>query len=201
MNLAEVKEKLYDLTAKFFVGATIIWVEQINTKPPIPYVTLKCGGINRTSFPVDDGEGRRIYQEKTTLEVNIYTKGQPITVQEGVTGNYVNTATSDLMDFANFLESEDITDIIAGYGMDVSLMPPVRDLTDLQNDRSFRYRAMAEFTVSFAQEASGPYGIGGMPLAPNSSGGGTKKMVDAIAETIETVEIEEIKEGGINNEE
>lgn len=198
MNLAEVKEKLYDLTAMFFNGATIIWSEQINTKPTVPYVTLKCGGINRTSFPVDDGEGRRVYHEKTTWEVNLFTKGQPITAGEGVTGNYANTATSDLMEFANFIESELVTDIIAGYGMDVTLMPPVRDLTDLQNSSKYRYRAMAEFTVSFAQEANGPYGIGGMPLVPNSSGGGSNEMAEAEADVIESVEIEE---GGYNDEE
>lgn len=197
MNLAEVKERLYELTDSFFKGATVIWSEQINTKPPLPYITLKCGGVGRTSFPVDDGEGRRVYQSKTTWEVNLFTKGQPITVGEGVTGNYANTAVSDLTEFANYLDSEEIVDIIAGYGMDVMLMPPVRDMTNLQNDSKYRYRAMAEFAVSYVQEADGPYGTGGMPLIPNSSGGGTKEMADAVAETIETVEI---TEGGYDND-
>lgn len=197
MNLSEAKERLYDLTDMFFGRATIMWSEQINTKPQLPYVSLKCGGIHRTSFPVVDGEGRRIYQEKTTWEVNLFTKGQPITGGKGITGNNANTATSDLIDFANFLESDEITDVIAGYGMDVMLMPPVRDLTDLQNDSKYRYRAMAEFAVSFAHEANGPYGIGGMPLTPNCSGGGTKEMAEAEADVIETVEIEE---GGNNDE-
>lgn len=197
MNLAEVKERLFDLTELFFNGATVIWSEQINTKPPLPYVTLKCGGVNRTSFPVDDGDGRRVYQAKTTWEVNLYTKGQPITVGEGVTGNYANTAVSDLTEFTVFLDSESVVDIIAGYGMDVTLMPPVRDLTNLQNDSKYRYRAMAEFSVSYVQEADGPYGTGGMPLVPNSSGGGTKEMADAVSETIEEVEI---TEGGYDND-
>lgn len=197
MNLAEVKERLFDLTELFFKGATVIWSEQINTKPPLPYVTLKCGGVNRTSFPVDDGDGRRVYQAKTTWEVNLYTKGQSITVGEGVTGNYANTAVSDLTEFTIFLDSESIVDIIAGYGMDVTLMPPVRDLTNLQNDSKYRYRAMAEFSVSYVQEADGPYGTGGMPLVPNSSGGGTKEMADAVSETIEEVEI---TEGGYDND-
>lgn len=197
MNLAEVKERLFDLTELFFKGATVIWSEQINTKPPLPYVTLKCGGVNRTSFPVDDGDGRRVYQAKTTWEVNLYTKGQPITVGEGVTGNYANTAVSDLTEFTIFLDSESIVDIIAGYGMDVTLIPPVRDLTNLQNDSKYRYRAMAEFSVSYVQEADGPYGTGSMPLVPNSSGGGTKEMADAVAETIEEVEI---TEGGYDND-
>lgn len=192
MNLAEVKERLYDLTELFFKGATVIWSEQINTKPPLPYVTLKCGGASRTLFSADDGEGRRVYQVKTTWEVNLFTKGQPVTAGKGVTGNYANTAVSDLTEFTNFLDSEEVVNIIAGYGMDVLLMPPVRDLTDLQNDSNYRYRAMAEFTVSFAQEANGPYGIGGMPLIPNISGGGTPELADAVTESIEEIEIDEI---------
>lgn len=197
MNLAEVKEKLYDWTEMFFRGAAVIWFEQINTKPTLPYVTLKCGGAGRSAFPVDDGEGRRVYQAKTTWEVNLYTKGQPVTVGEGVTGNHANTAVSDLTEFTVFLDSENMVDIIAGYGMDVTLTPPVRDLSDLQNDSKYRYRAMAEFSVSFVQEADGPYGAGGMPLVPNSSGGGTKEMADAVTETIEEVEI---TEGGYDND-
>lgn len=192
MNLAEVKERLYDLTELFFKGATVIWSEQINTKPPLPYVTLKCGGVSRTLFSADDGEGNSVYQAKTTLEVNLFTKGHPITARGGVTGNYANTAVSDLTEFTNFLDSEEMVNIIAGYGMDVLLMPPIRDLTDLQNDSKYRYRAMAEFTVSFAQEANGPYGIGGMPLIPNASGGGTSEMADAVTESIEEIEIDEI---------
>lgn len=188
MNLAEVKEKLYELTDSFFKGATVIWSEQINTKPPLPYITLKCSGVNKTSFPVKDGDGRRVYQANTTWEVNLFTKGQPITVTKGVTGNYANTAVSDLTEFTNYIDSEEMVDRIAGHGMDVMLMPPVRDLTNLQNDSTYRYRAMAEFTVSYVQEADGPYGMGGMPIIPNSSGGGIKEM-DIVDEIIETVEI------------
>ncbi len=190
MNLAEVKEKLYDLTALFFKGAAVIWSEQVNTKPPLPYVTLKCGGVNRTSFPVVDLEGRRVYQARTTWEVNLFTKGRPVTGGEGVTGNYANTAVSDLAEFTDFLDSDVVVDIIAGYGMDVMLMPPVRDLTDLQDDSRYRYRAMAEFSVLFVQEAGGPYGLGGMPLVPNSSGGGTQEMADMETERIEEIEIQ-----------
>lgn len=197
MNLAQVKEKLYELTNTFFQGATVIWSEQINTKPPLPYLTLKCGGVNRMVFPVKDKEGRRAYQTKITFEVNLFTKGQPITVGEGVTGNYANTAVSDLTEFANFLDSEEMVSSIAGYGMDLLLLPPIRDLTELQNDSKYRYRAMAEFTVSYVQEADGAYGIGSMPLIPNSSGGGTKEMIETEIETIETVEI---TEGGYNND-
>ena len=41
MNMSELREKVYKLTEMFFSDATIIWSEQIATKPKPPYVTLK----------------------------------------------------------------------------------------------------------------------------------------------------------------
>lgn len=200
MNLENVKETLYDITAMFFQGATILWTEQINTKPPLPYVTIKVGGIQRTAFPIIDKNGTRYYPCQTTAEFNLYTKGKPVTLGNKVTGNFMNTATSDMMEFFNFVESDHITDIVAKKGMDVSLIPPIRELTDLQNDSRYRYRSMAEAVVSFAMEADGPYGMSNATSIPNSSGGGTKDIVEAEISVIEEVEIEEMIKGDINDE-
>lgn len=191
MKLIDVEEKIYDLASMFFHGVTVIWSEQMNTKPAPPFVELKCGPIHRTAFPVVDDALNRVYHERTILEVNLYTKGRPVNVEEHAVGNYINTATSDLMDFAYFIESDEITDRIAGWGMDVSLNPPVRDLTDLQNDSRYRYRAMAEFTVSFAQEAGGPFGLRNESEYSNSSGGGTDEQVHAEDYVIEDVDVKE----------
>ena len=100
MNLVEVKERLYDSAACFFAGAVVIWAEQIGTRPEPPYVTLRMGEISRTAFPVEDDEGRRSYHCSTAIEVNLYTRGRSLT-EEGtdITGNYINTATADLMEF------------------------------------------------------------------------------------------------------
>ena len=68
---------------------------------------------------------------------------------------------------------------------------PVRDLTDLQNDSRYRYRAMAEFTVSFAQEAGGPFGLRNGSEYSNSSGGGTDEQVHAEDYVIEDVDVKE----------
>lgn len=191
MSIDELRNVLYDITARFFVGATVIWAEQTNTKPPFPYVTLKLGAVQRNAFPLLT-ENARYYECRTTVEINLYTKGRPINVKgDAVTGNFVNTATADMMDFFNYLESEQITDLLAGYGMDISLMPPVRDLTELLNDSRYRYRSMAEASVSFALEADGMYGIGSMPAVPNPSGGGTQSMAETEYEPIEEVEITE----------
>ena len=195
MNLTEVKECLYDAAARFFSGAVVIWAEQIGTRPEPPYVTIRMGGIHRTAFPIDDGSGGRSYPCSTTAEVNLYTRGCPLT-EEGadITGNYINTATADLIEFSNFLESDSQVEVFAGYGMDVSLMPPVRDLTFLQNDSSYRYRAMAEYMITFVAEAGGRYGLSGMPMVPNSSGGGTAEMAAEPTGVIEKVDIGEEKE-------
>lgn len=190
MTLEGLKDILFDVTDSFFKGATVIWTEQINTKPSCPYVTIKTNGIQRTGFPIIDNDGNRYYPCSTTLEINLYTKGRAVAVGNQQTGNYVNTATSDLADFFSYLDSDEGVDMLAGYGINISLMPPVRDLTDLQNDSKYRYRAMAEATVSFAQEADGPYGIGGRTM-PNASGGGTSAMAEAEEIDIEEVEIEE----------
>lgn len=196
MNMENIESVIYDVTAEFFHGATVIWAEQINTKPDLPYVTLKTGNINRTRFPVVDEDGNRFYPCSTMLEVNLYTKGKAVTVAKNVTGNYANTAASDLQDFFNYLDSEEIVDRLAAHGLDISLEPPVRDLTNLQNDSKYRYRAMAEATVSFSQDANGSYGIGGSDV-PNASGGGSAEMADAASGVIEEVEIsEETYEGG-----
>lgn len=195
MTLEDVKSMIYDITAEFFCGATVIWAEQINTKPETPYITLKLGGVRKTLFPLVNGD-ERAYSCSTTLEVNLYTKGKAITVAERVTGNYINTATSDLFDYFSFIESDVIVDRLATYGLDITLEPPIRDLTALQNDSKYRYRAMAEATVSFIQNANGPYGVGGRTL-PNASGGGTVEISNTITDIIEEADIKEKNyEGG-----
>lgn len=198
MTLEDVKSMIYDITAEFFCSAKVIWAEQINTKPETPYITLKLGGIRKTLFPIVDGD-ERAYSCSTTLEINLYTKGKAISVAGCVTGNYINTATSDLFDYFSFIESDVIVDKLATYGLDITLEPPIRDLTALQNDSKYRYRAMAEATVSFTQYTNGPYGVGGRTL-PNASGGGTAEISKAITDIIEEADIKDNNYEGGNQE-
>ena len=192
MRKDEVEKIIYKIVSDFFVGATVILAEQVSTKPTLPFVTIKTGNINRTRFPIIDDEGRRYYPCSTLLEINLYTKGKPMTIAPNVTGNYANTAASDLQDFFSYLDSEKVVDVLADTGMDISLEGPIRDLTNLQNDSKFRYRAMAEATVSYVQEADGVFGVQGIEI-PNPSGGGTREMQEAISDEIDGFEIEEDK--------
>ena len=143
---------------------------------------------------MEDRSKGRCYHCSTTAEANLYTEGKPIAPGDSAIGNHANTAASDLLEFANFVESEGVLDLMTRYGVEMSLIPPVRDLSALENDRKYRYRAMAEFTVTFVEEANGWYGIGDMNPVPNYSGGGTREMADEPVEPIEDVVIEEIEE-------
>ncbi len=197
MNLLELKEALYDVAASFFVGATIIWAEQTATLPNLPYLTLKIGSLQRTAFPITSQDGIRYYPCQTTAEWNLYTKGKQIQGDREKEESYINTAASDLMDFFNFLESEETTDRLAAVGIAISLLLPNRDLTELQNDSQYRYRAMAEATIFYAQEADGLYGLSGLPDVPNASGGGSLELAEAETGSIEEIELT----GGLGTEE
>ena len=174
MNLNEVKNVIYDVVSGYFAGASVIWAEQINTTPPLPYVTLKTGGVGRTRVPA----GKPVETEDHTDRES---------AEKGFTGNHENTAVSDLTDFFNYLESEYTTDYLTGKGVNICLNPPVRDLTSLQNNRGYRFRAMAEASVSFSWEADNAYGAGCMPEIPDSSGGGNRKMAETPIEPIRKV--------------
>lgn len=193
MNLDSVKEKLYDIVAMFFPEATVIWAEQANTVPHPPYVTLKMNGIHRTAFPVVDGDGRRSYHCSTIFEVNLFTRGRLAGAERNGTSSFANTAMQDIMDFCSFVESEEISDIISQAGMDVALLSPVKDLSSLMNGIMYRYRAMAEFRVTFVQSAGGAVATAEMPAIPNSSGGGNADLNNE-EHTIEDVDVMNGKE-------
>ena len=184
MTLTEVREALYDAVAPFFAPARVYWAEQVLTKPAPPYVTLKLGAVRRRAFPVEESGGR-CYHCETVLEVNLYTTGKAAPGAENATGNRVNTAVSDLMEFSAYLESHAVTEQLERVMVAVSLNPPVRDLTGLENDRMYRYRAMAEYEVTFVQEAGGWYGVTPGDAAP-------VEMSETPVEIIEEAETEEI---------
>lgn len=190
MNMSEVREKIYELISMFFLGATVIWSEQVVTRPKPPYLTLKLNGIHKPLHPIQDELGAFFYPCSTMLELNLYTKGKPITIGENVTGNYENTAQDDLMEFVKFLESPMVLDLLEQYNLDIQLMPPIRDLTELMNETNYRYRAMAEFVISYMETSKGGYGISNMNI-PSSSGGGSLELAK-----IEAYEIKEIEIGG-----
>ena len=191
MTLDIVRERLYSLTALFFAGANVLWAEQVNTQAALPYVTIKIGGVRRGTHSVKYLALGSCYHCETVAEFNLYTAGKSIPVNGKATGNFINTATADLTQFANFMESPGAIDILSDPPISVILKGEIRDLSFLENDRKHRYRAMAEFDIGFVERADGRYGILGETV-PNASGGGVNSMASEIIENIEEAEIEEI---------
>ncbi len=175
MTLEEVKDSLYDTVQKYFEAGTVIWAEHGNTVLLRPYMTMKMNAVSRAAFPIEEEETilrQRAYQCSSILEVNLYTKGKAVTTEEGMTAGCINTAVSGMGRFSNYMESEYITDLLAGQGIAVSLMPPVKDLSFLENENAWLYRAMAEYSVSFVMEADGAYGISCFDVQPDNGSTG-----------------------------
>ena len=182
MNLSEAKRALFSVCVMFFGADKVIWAEQGNTKLKPPYITLKFRDVERTAFPIEK-DGERYYECSVPADINLYSSGKEMkTVGEKTIKVYENIATSDLMDFFNFLDSDEVTDMLDNEGVSVLLNSDVRDLSELEHESGYRYRAMAEVTISYAFEANGKYGISSMKEIPNSSNGGTKDMDKGVDE-------------------
>lgn len=175
MTLDGLKRHLHQTAEKYFTGGAVIWAEQANVKPPLPYMTLKISSVSRAAFPIEEEETsarQRAYQCSSILEASLYTKGSPVTAAGNTTAGHINTALSGMARFSSYLESEYVTDMLADKGIAISLMPPVRDLSFLENGNAYRYRAMAEYAVSFAMEADGAYGISCIGIPDGGDGAG-----------------------------
>lgn len=197
MTYEQLKDTLQEIVSVFFSDATVIWAEQKTVQPKVPYITLKLGGLTRDNFISESKSGDNYYNNSTTLEINLYTQGRMVNNGNKASKSYINTAISDLNDLFFFLDSDFGLDLQAEKKITISLTPPIRDLSELQHETSYRYRAMAEATVTFAQTANGIYGMYERPV-PNASGGGNIEMATT---NVETIEKAIITEGGNNNEE
>lgn len=52
MILNELHKHLYDLTADYFAGATVIWAQEKIVKPKPFLVTLRLGNVSRPVQPI-----------------------------------------------------------------------------------------------------------------------------------------------------
>lgn len=194
MNLNDVRKVIYDVTAKYFQNANVIWANQMEPRPGEPFVTLETKNITRTPFSVDSDENfDRYYHCSAILEINLYSPGKGI-LKDGCTVAYENTVLSDMMDFCNYLSSYAVNDEMALHDIYIDLYQPIQDLTFLEMDTGFRFRVMGEFMVYYTITANGRYGIGGHANHPTASGGGTDDMANTPIEPIDVVKINEKKE-------
>lgn len=212
MKIYDLKEYIYDLVSRYFTAASVVWANEISTKPTLPLVTLRLGNLTRHPFPEeseDESGPVRYYPANIILEVNIFSCGG------AMEGGYSDDTAADMNEFLLYLESPDITDELFGNGLD---MQPgtVQPIPALLGESKFEFRTMVEIDISFTQRTAGACGVKRSPeeLAykgdgfwaaaeapteedwkPTSAGGGTYEIAVEQIEYIETAEIEEKKEG------
>ncbi|MCD8364442.1 MAG: hypothetical protein LUC83_01255 [Clostridiales bacterium] len=186
MRISELREILYEIAKQFWIDAEVVWAETQSTESTLPYVTLRFRDMTsaRDSSLDDDGTAG-IYNCSVPFEVNLYTMGKKMSSQD-----CMDTAVDDLTDFIRFLESDEIMGELEAQNIAILPSYPVRSLSGLFDNVRYKYRAMAEFTVSFQQSSDGAYGLYGRDL-PNVSGGGTSTHSEEEISWIEEVELEE----------
>lgn len=193
MTQRELKEKLYDIVAEYWClldeKDSIVWGKTKPVNPNSPMISLGLAQVERPYRPARryiDGVVHDSYPSTTILRVDLFTTGAPTTDRPNITARSENTAVNDLSDFANFLNSVYVDHWCGNNG--VSLRGrTVQDLTALNNDTSWQYRALLEIDVGFMQNAAGHSGIGyengvcidgERPFSPNPSGGGSQALAD-----------------------
>lgn len=189
MRLGDAKKAIHEIVSGFFQHANVVWAEQGNTKPPVPYVTMKLGRISRPRDYVG-GEDGPMKDVTVPLTIDLYTKGRPVTLQKGKTTVYEDTALDDMNDFVNYLESEGVSLKLFDLGMRFDLSNDILDLSFLENSTQFQYRAEAVFRIQFRELMDGLYGTLQMNSEINPSGGGIEDRPLSV--------IDEVEEGGNN---
>jgi hypothetical protein len=167
-----LKQKLYDLVRDYFGKATVIWGKVKVVSPAAPQIVLNMSGVTRHYSPITKWANGVLvlgYPSKTTLQVDLYTKGAPLQAAPGVVATYENTAVNDLTDFVNYLDSAYIDEWSERHDVSI-LCRQVTDLTELINGTTWDYRAMAELEIGFTQTTIGHTGTmyeEGMPFYGN----------------------------------
>lgn len=208
MTLNELKDYVYDLVSTYFEGATVVWAEQYMASFQLPFLTLKMKNLSLPLFPIKLGDNNApidYYEATRVLEINLYTKGKEIKVNEKSVGTE-NTAAGDMLCFLLYLQSDYITEKNVNHNVNLLPSGPVQDLTALVNDTRYEYRAMQEFTLKFMLENHGFAGqitrvypdAGNSDFQQTASGGGSVELNKKETGYFEAAEITETNtKGGI----
>ncbi len=195
MKMSELRSVVKNLVKTYWQGATIVEAKQTNTQPPMPYVTLGWGKLIMATFSNTIDEESEAIDCRIRLTVNLYTDGKARTKKNNTTTNYENTAIEDMMSFVDYLSSEYALAYMVENNISILQDGLLEDLSDLETDTQYRYRAIAEFIVSFQNERTGYYGISSDTIVPTASGGGTEEQKNTPIGYFTEAEIEEDENG------
>lgn len=206
MTVNQLKTVLQDRITTYWSGATVVWGATDNVKPPSPLVILRLGTVNRVAQPIQqniNGIVFSTYPSETSLQVDLFTRGNKVEV--GDDEYYENTATNDMLDFVNFLDSLSTVEWSNRNDISITLLNGIQDLSEVINDSQWQYRAMVELRISFTgwsaeyngvlNEDSIIFGEDGIPAGVDTSkwkqtasGGGTEELAKAATSSFDKIE-------------
>ncbi len=182
MTISELKDAIFEIVAEYFKGAIVSWLNQSGggVKPKSAFVKLTLGnfGGSQHSQDTEDEETNEIYQSTPSdcyLTVDLFTHGKEVNTPSGT--YYEDTATNDLDDFVNYMESDYVLSLCDKYNITIQKEGKLDDLSAVV-DTSYEYRARQLFTVMFMREAHGEAGISRNGWKQTPSGGGSKELAD-----------------------
>lgn len=164
MDISKLKESLQSVSEMFFGETNMAWVGETSESPPMPLITLRLDTVNKATFPFEDGfneDGQFIeyYNADIMFEVKAYSKGYVESVKEGVITSPENTSMNDLQQFADFMASKGVTELLSKKNVQIVQEGPVRDTTVAKSGSRHEYSAMVEYRVSFILETVGEFGL------------------------------------------
>lgn len=187
MNINGIRSAIYEITHRYFAGATVAWGETNMTKPSLPFITLKLGDVRRELFPImkyKNGVQHYYFPSQVRLTVNLFTRGKK-TLQGADTAIREDTSENDLMEFVTFVSSDWFISWENSKNIYIRPDGPVRNMSALTNDMNWEYRAVAEFIVAYTEEASGATTV----WSQNPSGGGSSDLADITSGYFERVNL------------
>ncbi len=190
MTIEESKDHVYDIVAKYFSRATVIWAEEYMVQVQHPVVTLKLRNLKIGNMSIEgnvDGEHTAIYNVSYSLEVNLYTGGKQVDGDDESVAAMINTAISDLTQFVVYTHSPFVQNKLNHIDMCILLNGQVQDVSSALKDGRYEYRAMCEFDISFCTQFLGAYNT----IEKTASGGGDDETINAKTGWFEDADIEE----------
>lgn len=201
MTTEEAQLKVEELVRRYFAGATVRWCETNQVKPPYPFVALKLTDVSHFLHPDESGEIETSQRYYCTgrIVLNLYTGGRKGAKKPGMSAPPSrNTAVSDLQGFIRYLGSDAGQDFLGEHDICLQEEGKTVDVSALLNDAKYEYRAMQEFSISFADDVYGHSSVtpptGQDSTVPTPSGGGTSDQVADTSGWFESAEVNYSKE-------
>ena len=163
MTLTELNSLLIKIIKGYFTQAQVMPANQSfvpSAKKSL--VTVAVGNVKRATNPpvkVVDGIPVKFYPACAPLTINLFTGGLQKDIAPGYTPISINTAQDDMLDFADYLNSDHIIQLCHEHDIALLIPDTVQDLTGIVNDTNYRFRAMMEATVCFTMASIGYTGI------------------------------------------